>query len=197
MRSFRLCLPLLVCLAGALTATLPARAQSAPPAEIADLVETCAACHGATGLPDDPAIPIIQGQHFYYLYVQLKDFAAGRRDNEIMTPMAQEFDRDTMKALAQYFSEQPWPAIDAKVDKAEARIAENAVVAGACTACHLGGFVGNSRVPKVSGQQPDYIAKTLSDFKSGARANAPSKSALFDSTSPEEIAALAKYLAAM
>ena len=42
-----------------------------------------------------------------------------------------------------------------------------------CQACH--GMDGNSTVPdypKLGGQRPDYLAKALRDYKSGARKNA-------------------------
>ncbi|HEX7271792.1 MAG TPA: cytochrome c [Casimicrobiaceae bacterium] len=42
-----------------------------------------------------------------------------------------------------------------------------------CQACH--GLDGNSTVPdypKLGGQRPDYLAKALRDYKSGARKNA-------------------------
>jgi cytochrome c553 len=42
-----------------------------------------------------------------------------------------------------------------------------------CAACH--GADGNSAVPdfpRLAGQQPDYLAKSLRDYKSGARKNA-------------------------
>lgn len=180
-----------------LASTVGAQAQSAPPADIAELVVVCTACHGEKGIPDDPEIPILWGQHFYYLYVQLKDYDAGRRAHEIMSPIAADLSKDQKKALAQYFSEQTWPATGYRNDRSIEATAENAIVAGACTACHLGGFVGNSRVPRVAGQQIEYIKKTLTDFKTGIRKNAPSKSALFDTTTDEEISALAQYLAGL
>jgi cytochrome c553 len=46
-------------------------------------------------------------------------------------------------------------------------------VANVCAACH--GVDGNSAIsanPKLSGQHPEYLYKQLSNFKSGARANA-------------------------
>lgn len=195
---FRQLIPLLFAAsAGALLPSSAAEAQSEPPAEIAELVSSCTACHGEKGLPEDPEIPIIWGQQFYYLYVQLKDFDSGLRASEVMGPIASDLDKATKQAVAQYFSEQPWPSTGYVTDKAVVATAENAVVAAACTACHLSGFVGNSRVPKVSNQQVEYLKKTLTDFKTGARKNAPSKSALFDSTTAEEIDALAQYLAGM
>ena len=46
-------------------------------------------------------------------------------------------------------------------------------VANVCAACH--GIEGNSAIsanPKLSGQHPEYLYKQLTNFKSGARANA-------------------------
>ncbi len=46
-------------------------------------------------------------------------------------------------------------------------------VANVCAACH--GIDGNSAIsanPKLSGQHPEYLYKQLTNFKSGARANA-------------------------
>ena len=171
--------------------------KAAQRAEFAELIEGCQACHGEAELPADPEFPVLAGQHFYYLYVQLKDFGSGLRASEIMSPIAADLTKAQKKALAQYFSEQPWPATGYRTDKSVVASGERSVVGGACTACHLGGFLGYSRVPRVSGQQVDYIKKTLSDFKSGERKNAPSKSALFGSYTNEQIDALSQYLAGM
>ncbi len=51
-------------------------------------------------------MPVIWGQQFYYLYVQLKDYKAGRRQNEIMSSIVADLSREELKALAQYFSDQ-------------------------------------------------------------------------------------------
>ncbi len=31
--------------------------------------------------------------------------------------------------------------------------------------CHLGGFIGQNEIPRVAGQQYDYVVKQLKDFK--------------------------------
>ena len=53
-------------------------------AEQRDTLETCFACHGENGASTEAEFPILAGQHFYYLYVQLKDFKAGRRASAVM-----------------------------------------------------------------------------------------------------------------
>ena len=66
--------------------------------DVSEQIALCTACHGAEGLPEDPAIPIIWGQEYYYIYVQLRDYQAGRRENEIMGGIVADLSRDQMKA---------------------------------------------------------------------------------------------------
>ena len=37
--------------------------------------------------------------------------------------------------------------------------------------CHLGEFVGQNEIPKVAGQNYDYVVKTMKDFKAKNRTN--------------------------
>lgn len=74
--------------------------------------------------------------------------------------------------------------------------AGEAKVKEVCQACH--GLDGNSATPdypKLGGQRPDYLAKALRDYKSGARKNAVM--AAFASTlSSADIENLAAYYTA-
>ncbi|MGE4635993.1 MAG: c-type cytochrome [Arenicellales bacterium] len=156
---------------------------------------TCMSCHGAQGLPLGPTIPVIQGQHFYYLYVQLKDYNSGLRANPIMSAMAADLSRDDMKALSQMFSEAVWPNMGFSASEDQVSAGEKALVAGQCVQCHRGGFEGDSRVPRLAGQQVEYLEKTMQDFKNKIRLNSPAKGALLGAYSDEEIRAMAEYLA--
>jgi cytochrome c553 len=65
-----------------------------------------------------------------------------------------------------------------------------------CQACH--GLDGNSPTPdypKLGGQLPDYLAKALRDYKSGARKNAI-MAGFTGTLSAQDIANLAAYYAA-
>ena len=65
-----------------------------------------------------------------------------------------------------------------------------------CQACH--GLDGNSptpEYPKLGGQLPDYLAKALRDYKSGARKNAI-MAGFTGTLSTQDIANLAAYYAA-
>jgi cytochrome c553 len=166
-----------------------------PPSHIEEEIVQCLACHGEDGRPVVEGAPIIFGQELYYLFIQLRDFAAGRRQSEIMTPIAQELDRKQMEALAMYFSEHEWPTIQASATDAQKATGERIGTAGLCTQCHLGGYNGNSRNPRLAGQTPEYLEMTMLDFKYRRRKNAPDKSVLIESFSDEDLAATAHYLA--
>jgi cytochrome c553 len=186
---------LIAVLAAALASAAGAAAQEGDLyAAIRGKLEVCAICHGAGGASEDGQFPILAGQHLHYLYVQLKDFKSGRRESEVMAPVAADLERVEMLLLAQYFSEQAWPAIAYRADPAKAAVGESAVVAGQCVQCHLGGFEGNSGVPRVAGQYPEYLEKTMRDYKTRTRNNAPDKSTLLASFSDEQIAGLAALL---
>jgi cytochrome c553 len=84
---------------------------------------------------------------------------------------------------------------------ASSSVAAADVAAGAakvkevCQACH--GMDGNSQVPdnpKLGGQRPDYIAKALRDYKSGARKN-PIMGGQVSGLSAQDMADLAAYFA--
>jgi cytochrome c553 len=165
-------------------------AQEAPNAAL------CLGCHGAAGRPADTTTPVLHGQHFYYLYVQLKDYKAKRRDNPIMSAIAAGLSRDDMKALAQVFSEGEWPNLGFAASEETRRLGTKALASGQCVQCHRGGYEGDSRVPRLAGQQVDYLEKTMLDFKNKVRMNSPAKGSLLGAYSEEEIRAMAEYLAA-
>jgi len=74
--------------------------------------------------------------------------------------------------------------------------AGEAKVKAVCQACH--GADGNSQnadYPKLGGQYPDYLAKALRDYKSGARKN-PIMGAFAGTLSTADIENVAAYYAA-
>jgi cytochrome c553 len=163
---------------------------------IDEKAQVCAACHGEKGLPIEPAIPIIWGQNSGYLYLQFRDFQKGARKDDRMTPIAQSVPREDALALAEYFAAKPWPNTGApSASKADAAAAMTAINSVVCTSCHLEQFQGDSSVPRLAGQSHDYLLKTMTDFRSRARANNPGMSDLMNTVTPEQIAAMAAYLA--
>jgi cytochrome c553 len=173
--------------------TRPALAQS-----IVEKVEACAACHGQDGKPIDKTIPVIWGQQSGYIYIQLRDFKRGDRKNEIMQPVASSFEKEDMLAIAEYFSNKPWP--DLGQPRSPKEVAERALRGErsvGCTGCHLDRFQGTGTAPRLAGQSREYLTKTIADFRTRARGNNPGMSDLMRATPPDELAALAEYLAGL
>jgi cytochrome c553 len=174
-------------------AITPLRAQT-----LDEKVQVCSGCHGENGKPADKTIPNIWGQQTGYLYIQLRDFKRGDRKSEIMQPIASAFERDDMLAIAEYFSKKPWP--DFGQPRASKDVSQRALTANGsigCTGCHLDHFQGDSTVPRLAGQGRDYLAKTMADFRTRARGNNPGMSDLMIATSPDDLTALAEYLAGL
>ncbi|MGI9305031.1 MAG: c-type cytochrome [Gammaproteobacteria bacterium] len=163
-------------------------------AAIRDKLQACATCHGDKGASAQAQYPILAGQELHYLYVQLKDFKAERRADPIMSPIAATLEKEEMQLMAKYFSEQAWPNIGHRSDAALEKVGLMAASAGQCVACHLGGYEGNSRVPRLAGQHPEYLQKTMLDFKTKTRKNSPAKGSLMESFGEEDIEGMADYL---
>ncbi|MBV9533581.1 MAG: cytochrome c4 [Bradyrhizobium sp.] len=171
----------------------PALAES-----VDEKVEVCAGCHGKDGKPSDKTIPVIWGQQSGYIYIQLRDFKRGDRKNDVMQPVASALEKEHMLAIAEYFSNKPWPDLGqpraAKDVSQRALSSEHSV---GCTGCHLDNFQGSSTIPRLAGQSREYLAKTMDEFRTRMRGNNPGMSDLMLATPPDDLAALAEYLAGL
>jgi cytochrome c553 len=182
-----------VIVAALLSAATAARADA-----IADKAEVCGACHGEKGLPAEPAMPIIWGQNEGYLYLELRDFQKGARKDDQMTPIAQSLSKEDALALAAYFAGKPWPKTGASgASKADEAAAMTAIKSVVCASCHREEFQGDASIPQLAGQSHDYLAKTMTDFRTRARANNPGMSDLMNTVTPEQVTAIAAYLAGL
>ena len=182
----------------AVAAALLAGATAALADTIEEKAALCGACHGLKGIPDDKSIPIIWGQNAGYLYLQFRDFQKGARQDDRMTPIAQGLVKEDALALAEYFAAKPWPATSAaSASKTDVRVAMTAINSVVCTSCHLEEFQGDSSVPRLAGQLEGYLLKTMTDFRDRTRANNPGMSDLMNTVTPDQLAAIANYLAGL
>ena len=166
-------------------------------AELDDTIALCTSCHGEKGMPVEPDMPIIWGQEFYYIYVQLKDYKAARRYSEFMNDVVADLSRAEMKAVSQYFSEKPWPVTGFQSTIDDDAKAKKAATAGQCFQCHIGNYMGHSGVPRLAGQKLGYLERTLLEFKNKIRRNSPAKGSLLATFDDADIEALARYLAGL
>jgi cytochrome c553 len=65
---------------------------------------TCAGCHGANGISNNPMWPNLAGQKQAYLASALQMYRDGRRKNAMMTAMAKNLTDADIANLAAYYS---------------------------------------------------------------------------------------------
>ena len=180
---------------------ISARVANAAPAAL----PTCVACHGMHGEGATTGIPRLAGQNVDYLSHALSMFKAGTRASAVMQPIAGTLGDPEIRALADYFSKQSAPPVDATVATpaqlalAGKRLAEKgAGSVPACFGCHAARGVGNgARFPSITGQPAQFVVDRLHEFQARARAKAPAPgtmtavAAMLDET---QIEAAAAYL---
>ncbi len=175
-----------------------AQAQPADAPDISDKAALCSACHGAAGVPTIANVPVLWGQTEGYIYLQLKDLKNNVRASPLMNGIAAGMSRDDMFAYAKYFAAKPWPNLNQPAAQSEvARVALVANSSIGCTGCHLANFQGNSSIPRLAGQKQSYLLASMEAFRSRTRANNPGMSDLMNAASPEDLTALAAYLAGL
>jgi cytochrome c553 len=131
----------------------------------------CGACHGEDGNAVTSHYANLAGQTWRYIYVQLKDFKEGRRVNNTMSPLAATLSREDMIDIANYFAAQPVKPNPFVPDETKVKLGKAKADETLCAMCHLGGFAGQNEIPRVAGQQYDYVIEQLRNFKSRTRTN--------------------------
>lgn len=190
MRGGRLVLQFVLLGAGGVAGAPPAT----PPAKAA----TCDACHGPQGRAVIATNPILAGQNARYLYLQLKDFKAGRRADPQMSPMAADLSSEEMHQLSDWYAQQQPPRQSFAVDAAKAAKGKAKADETLCTMCHLGEFAGQNEVPRVAGQNHDYVIKQLKAFKAKTRTNdAGTMTSVAGTLSDDDIENIAQYIAGL
>ena len=168
--------------------------QAAAPPEPPE-VKLCAACHGPQGNSVIAINPSLAGQSWRYIYLQLRDFKAGRRSDPQMTTVAKDLSTETMIALGNWYAAQKPAASTFKVDSAKVTEGKKISDAALCPMCHMGGFAGQNEVPRTAGLHYEYVVKQLQDFKHRRRTNdGGSMTSVAGTLEPQDIENLAHYL---
>ena len=189
-------------LGAALTAALSIVTLSSAQAQDVEAGRTksqaCAACHGADGNSQVGQFPNLAGQTWRYIYVQLKDYKEGRRTNPVMTAMAASLSRQDMIDLGNFYAAQPSKPSTFKADETKIKLGLAKANETLCSMCHLGGFSGQNEIPRVAGQQYDYIVKQMLDFKARRRTNdAGNMTSVAQTLSETDIENLAHYITSL
>ena len=189
-------------------------ASAAPPPRVPDTmaqrVLACTGCHGPQGRASNEGfVPRIAGKPAAYLQRQLLSFRDGARRHDGMARLLEGLPDAYLQEIATHFATLDLPpekSPSKPISSAAAQRAVRLVREGdrasnipSCAACHgerLGGLLPG--VPGLAGLPRYYTAAQLGSWRVGMRrAAAPDcMSTIAKSLQPEDIAALADWLAA-
>ncbi len=155
---------------------------------------SCASCHGDDGNSMVATFPKLAQQHSSYLQKQLHEFKDGSRSDPMMSAMALALTDEDITDISAYYaaqkiSENTLPVLEPDENSTNNKDVQAIIAQGgdlyrngdiksevsACIACHGPFGEGNkpASFPALKSQHADYLIKTLTDFKSGARSNNP------------------------
>ncbi len=135
-------------------------------------IEYCETCHGASGqgFYGYYAIPRLAGQQTGYIEDQLRDFSHGERHTPIMGPVARSVSPSEYSAIAAHFHAMNSAPLGGG-SGGNVALGRDIFMNGipesnvpACWACHGQDAHGAREIPRLAGQLPSYLIKTLSNW---------------------------------
>jgi cytochrome c553 len=157
----------------------------------------CGYCHGPDGNSSKPDIPSLAGQNPVYLLEQLERFASGARHDftTVMPQLARTLSTEDRIALVLYYA-----SVTLKPADGDPVLARQGGILyhQRCTQCHGLNGNGGGEYARLAGQQPNYIRKTLLDFRAQKDTRvSPAMALMTKDLEDGHIDALAAYIASM
>lgn len=177
------------------------------------MTKTCLACHGRDGAAPVLSYPMLAGQNEAYLVDQMEAIRDGERVGsvdpatghpfvqgmyDIMHLLSQEDIENVSAFLASVPAAAPKP-LDPAPDEALLAAGEKAYKQLGCRSCHGadGSKPTNKRYPYISGMNPEYAIRAMTEVRDKVRTSGQSK-LMFGTirkADDEEIRAIATWLA--
>jgi cytochrome c553 len=158
----------------------------------------CEACHGPEGNSVIPVNPSIAGQPLQFISNSLFFFREGNRKDPQMTPIASTLSNADMNDVAAYFSSLKMAPPRHKSSPENAAAGPGLAQKFMCTQCHGPALVGLQHIPRIAGQQFDYLKTQLLGFKAQKRADIDGNmTSAAQALSEKDIDVLADYIAGL
>lgn len=170
-------------------------------------VAACATCHGARG-EGSAAFPPLAGNGATYLLEQLNHFAANRREQAVMHPIAKALDAQQRADVAAFYAGQPrdQKPLTARTAPATPQDAGAWLVQRgrwsdgipACAQCHGPDGLGvGEHFPALAGLGAAYMQQQISAWQTGKRPPGPLQlmHSVAQKLTPADITAVAAYYA--
>jgi cytochrome c553 len=160
--------------------------------------EACAACHGPGGNAIAPGTPSLAAQPAWFTHWALIKFRDGRRPDPVMSPIAGPLSDADLGDLAAYYAAQAPRPRPQPVDPKKAAEGQRLAEAQQCTQCHRPDLSGQGHVPRLAGQDLQYLAKMLRAYRARTAADLDGLMTMaVQALTDAEIDALAHHLAGL
>jgi cytochrome c553 len=161
------------------------------------VMESCTRCHGANGVSATPGVPHVAGQRAAYLYLKLRDYQKGVRDDPAMVPVVKFLADDALVKVSAYMAslEPAQPAAAAAPPPESDPFATGRETSEYCGGCH--GDTGVSSIagmPSLVGMDPKYLVTAMEAYVNGQRKD-DSMKAIIEFLTDDQIDAVALYYA--
>lgn len=129
----------------------------------------CIACHGPQGNSQAPLIPSLAGQPKIFIENQLVLIREGLRDIPPMKGLLDGMKDADLVVLASYFSAQtPIRAVAGPVNSQTYQRGKDIARQMLCGTCHLPDYSGRQQIPRLAGQQEDFLLFAMKQFRDHA-----------------------------
>jgi cytochrome c553 len=158
-----------VLIAALLGASAEAHGQATPAPKAPAIAQTCVACHGLKGVSTTKDTPSLAGQPDIFTQYQLVFMRDGQRVPGVMQGIVKILTDDNIRELGAYYAALPPPSAFARAEAVDADKANAIMGPRRCGNCHKDDFSGQGETARLAGQRPDYLIKSLKDFRAGVR----------------------------
>jgi len=158
----------------------------------------CESCHGTEGRSLAPDVPSLAGQPKQFITTQMVMFREGNRKNAIMNPIAAPLSNAEINELGSYFSAQTSAPAGKPLGTDAATAGRSLAEKLNCTQCHGTELQGQQHIPRLAGQQAEYLRVQLLGFKAGTRFDMDGNmTAAAQPLTPADIDTLASWLSTL
>ena len=100
-----------------------------------------------------------------FTHWQLIKYRDGRRKDAQMAPFAARLTDEDMADLAAFYAAQTPVRREATLDPRKVEDGKKAAVFYQCTSCHRQTLAGHEQIPRLAGQDLDYLRRLIRGFK--------------------------------
>jgi len=157
----------------------------------------CRHCHGAGGNSTLPEVPNLASQNAVYLLEQMNKFVDGqRKSSDFMTGLIKALTPEERISAALFLSQQP--VTQKPAGNSAQGAAGKQIFVRLCANCHGASGTGTQKIPRLAGQQAEYVEDSLKRYRSGSGERIDVKMAAYTRNLKDaDIRNLAAYLSAL